>query len=257
MARQASKAAPNDSDSAQLPCNPSCNTKRQTEGARKRQGRQGTRSAYPVKLRPREQLAEAAAAEQHKVRGAARPQPAHAASLQAHRGRRDVRHRPRPGTVRPVQVPYAAALLRKRCMSFDGTIPGRAWRWASQHCSIAAPLRHKLGFMLCDPCPQTRYKDLHWGCGAQSQMPLAEPQSSRHLKHRVHPSHYHLARSFAWRAHLGKHLQHVEVAVGVELVARVVGGQRHRHAARRQLLQRRHAAPPRRAPCRVVTVLHI
>lgn len=55
---------------------------------------------------------------------------------------------------------------------------------------------------------------------------------------------------------LCEHLQHVEVAVLVELVARVVTRERHRHAGGLQLLQRRDAPPPRRPPHAGAAVLH-
>ena len=41
-------------------------------------------------------------------------------------------------------------------------------------------------------------------------------------------------------------LQHVEIAIGVERIARVVGGDGDRDAARLHLVQQRHAAPARR-----------
>ena len=77
---------------------------------------------HPVELRPGEQLAVAAAAEQHEVRWPARPQAARAGGRQAHGRRRDVRHRARPGAVGPVQVPDAAALQQlqqKQSLAMD------------------------------------------------------------------------------------------------------------------------------------------
>ena len=46
---------------------------------------------------------------------------------------------------------------------------------------------------------------------------------------------------------LAEHLEHVEIAIGIERIAGVVGGDGDRHAARLQLVQQRHAAPARRA----------
>ena len=44
---------------------------------------------------------------------------------------------------------------------------------------------------------------------------------------------------------LAEHLQHVEVAIGIERVARIVGGDRDLDAARLHLVQQRDAAPAR------------
>ena len=51
-------------------------------------------------------------------------------------------------------------------------------------------------------------------------------------------------------------LQHVEIAIGVERIARVVGGDRDRNAARLHLVQQRDAAPARRGAV-VAAVLQI
>ena len=57
-------------------------------------------------------------------------------------------------------------------------------------------------------------------------------------------------------AHLVENLEHVEVAVGVELVSRVVTGQSSGNAGRTQLMQEGDAPPPRGAAAAGISLLH-
>ena len=56
---------------------------------------------------------------------------------------------------------------------------------------------------------------------------------------------------------LAKHLEEIEIAIGVERIAGVVGGDHHGHAGRGQLVQRRDAAPARRAAGLAVLQVHV
>ena len=56
---------------------------------------------------------------------------------------------------------------------------------------------------------------------------------------------------------LAEHLEHIEIAVGIEGIAGVVGGDHHLHAGRGQLMQRGDAAPARRAAGLAVLQVHV
>ena len=56
---------------------------------------------------------------------------------------------------------------------------------------------------------------------------------------------------------LAEDLEHVEIAIGVERVARVVARDHHGHARRLQFVQRRNAAPARRAAGLPVLQIHV